>query len=150
MLQVTPWQAALGATISVPTLGGPVELKIPADSDAGRKLRLRGRGLPGTPPGDQIVEVEITAPVSYTHLDVYKRQVPSIVMIVPLGKRVVAWATERIAGMRTSRATMAAWDSRPPVSVTTPAARLNSGVQAGSVVRQTMMSPGWKRWKRCV
>ena len=62
VLQVTPWQAALGATISVPTLGGPVELKIPADSDAGRKLRLRGRGLPGTPPGDQIVEVEITAP----------------------------------------------------------------------------------------
>ena len=46
----------------MPTLGGPVELKIPADSDAGRKLRLRGRGLAGTPPGDQIVEVEITAP----------------------------------------------------------------------------------------
>lgn len=62
VLQVTPWQAALGATVSVPTLGGSVELKIPADSDAGRKLRLRGRGLPGTPSGDQIVELEITAP----------------------------------------------------------------------------------------
>ncbi|KAF1722598.1 DnaJ C-terminal domain-containing protein [Pseudoxanthomonas wuyuanensis] len=62
VLPVTPWQAALGATLSVPTLGGPVDLKIPADSDAGRKLRLRGRGLPGTPPGDQIVELEITAP----------------------------------------------------------------------------------------
>jgi curved DNA-binding protein len=61
-LPVTPWQAALGATVSVPTLGGPVELKIPADSEAGRKLRLRGRGLPGTPTGDQIVELEITAP----------------------------------------------------------------------------------------
>jgi len=61
-LQVTPWQAALGTTISVPTLGGEVELKIPAESDAGRKLRLRGRGLPGTPPGDQIVELEILAP----------------------------------------------------------------------------------------
>ncbi len=61
-LQVMPWQAALGTSISVPTLGGAVELKVPADSDAGRKLRLRGRGLPGNPPGDQIVELEILAP----------------------------------------------------------------------------------------
>ncbi|MFT3762817.1 MAG: DnaJ domain-containing protein [Pseudoxanthomonas sp.] len=64
-LPVTPWQAALGASLSVPTLGGAVEVKVPADSEAGRKLRLRGRGLPGsgsTPPGDQIVELEITAP----------------------------------------------------------------------------------------
>jgi curved DNA-binding protein len=62
VLPVAPWQAALGATVNVPTLGGSVELKIPADSEAGRKLRLRGRGLPGTPTGDQIVELEITAP----------------------------------------------------------------------------------------
>ncbi len=62
VLPVAPWQAALGATVSVPTLGGSVELKVPADSEAGRKLRLRGRGLPGTPVGDQIVELEITAP----------------------------------------------------------------------------------------
>ena len=65
VLAVAPWEAALGATISVPTLGGPVELKIPADSEAGRKLRLRGRGLPGGaqgPDGDQIVELEILAP----------------------------------------------------------------------------------------
>lgn len=62
VLAVAPWEAALGATVSVPTLGGPVELKIPADSEAGRKLRLRGRGLPGTPPGDQIVELEVLAP----------------------------------------------------------------------------------------
>ncbi|MET7141871.1 DnaJ domain-containing protein [Xanthomonas sp. PPL139] len=65
-LQVTPWQAALGTTISVPTLGGAVELKIPPESDAGRKLRLRGRGLPGTPPGDQIVELEVLAPAPET------------------------------------------------------------------------------------
>jgi curved DNA-binding protein len=65
-LPVTPWQAALGTTISVPTLGGSVELKVPADSDAGRKLRLRGRGLPGTPPGDQIVELEVVAPQART------------------------------------------------------------------------------------
>ena len=65
MLPVAPWEAALGATVSVPTLGGSVELKIPADSEAGRKLRLRGRGLPGsasTAAGDQIVELEVLAP----------------------------------------------------------------------------------------
>lgn len=66
VLAVAPWEAALGATVSVPTLGGPVDLKIPADSEAGRKLRLRGRGLPGTPPGDQIVELEVLAPRAHT------------------------------------------------------------------------------------
>jgi len=65
-LPVAPWEAALGATVSVPTLGGRVELKIPAGSEAGRKLRLRGRGLPGrggAVAGDQLVELEIQAPV---------------------------------------------------------------------------------------
>ena len=62
VLPVAPWDAALGATVSVPTLGGNVELKVPANSEAGRKLRLRGRGLPGTPDGDQIVELEVVAP----------------------------------------------------------------------------------------
>ena len=64
-LPVAPWEAALGASVSVPTLGGRVELKVPRDSEAGRKLRLRGRGLPGpggAAPGDQIVELEIQAP----------------------------------------------------------------------------------------
>lgn len=61
-LVLAPWEAALGATVSVPTLGGAVDLKVPPDSDAGRKLRLRGRGLPGKPAGDQIVEIEIHAP----------------------------------------------------------------------------------------
>jgi len=75
VLQVTPWQAALGTTISVPTLGGAVELKVPAGSDAGRKLRLRGRGLPGSPPGDQIVELEILAPapVNEPQREAYRR-----------------------------------------------------------------------------
>lgn len=62
VLPVAPWEAALGATIHVPTLGGGVELKIPPNSEAGRKLRLRGRGLPGEPAGDQIVELEVLAP----------------------------------------------------------------------------------------
>ena len=67
VLPIAPWEAALGATLSVPTLGGPVELKIPAMSEAGRKLRLRGRGLPADASGkqlagDQIVELEVLAP----------------------------------------------------------------------------------------
>src|SRR5690606_19933043 len=46
--------------------GGPAELESPAASEAGRKLRLRGRGLPGTPAGDQIVELEVLAPQATT------------------------------------------------------------------------------------
>ena len=66
-LTLAPWEAALGTNVSVPTLGGNVELRVPADSDAGRKLRLRGRGLPGKPAaGDQIVEIEIRAPKAET------------------------------------------------------------------------------------
>jgi curved DNA-binding protein len=66
-LPLAPWEAALGATVSVPTLGGAVELKIPPNSDSGRKLRLRGRGLPGKPAaGDQIVEVEVRTPKATT------------------------------------------------------------------------------------
>ena len=61
-LPVTPWEAALGATVSVPTPGGAVNLKIPAGTQSGRKLRLKGRGLPGTPPGDEYVVLEIHTP----------------------------------------------------------------------------------------
>lgn len=66
-VSLAPWEAALGTTISVPTLGGHVDLRVPADSDTGKKLRLRGRGLPGKPEnGDQIVEIEVTAPRAET------------------------------------------------------------------------------------
>jgi curved DNA-binding protein len=61
-LPVAPWEAALGETVSVPTLGGPVEMKLPAGARAGQKLRLRGRGLPGSPPGDQFVVLKIVLP----------------------------------------------------------------------------------------
>ncbi len=65
-LPVAPWEAALGTTIAVPTLAGSVELKIPAGSSTGRKLRLRGRGLPGDPPGDQLVLIEVQPPAAET------------------------------------------------------------------------------------
>jgi curved DNA-binding protein len=61
-LPVTPAEAVLGASVAVPTLGGTVQLAIPAGSVAGSKLRLRGRGLPGEPPGDQIVTLTISVP----------------------------------------------------------------------------------------
>ena len=65
-LPVAPWEAALGATIAVPTLGGQVDLKIPRGSRAGRALRLKGRGLPGKPNGDQYVTLEIVVPPADT------------------------------------------------------------------------------------
>jgi curved DNA-binding protein len=61
-LPVAPWEAALGETVSVPTLGGSVDMKLPAGARAGQKLRLRGRGLPGNPPGDQFVLLKIVLP----------------------------------------------------------------------------------------
>ena len=61
-LPVAPWEAALGARVPVPTLGGRVDLKIPAGSQSGQKLRLKGRGLPGKTPGDQYVVLKIVVP----------------------------------------------------------------------------------------
>ena len=61
-LPVTPWEAALGETVEVPTLRGRVQMRIPAGSQSGRKFRLRRRGLPGDPPGDQYVILQIHVP----------------------------------------------------------------------------------------
>lgn len=59
---VAPWEAALGARVTVPTLGGDVEMNIPAGAQSGQKLRLRGRGLPGSTPGDQYVQLKVVLP----------------------------------------------------------------------------------------
>lgn len=59
---VAPWEAALGATVTVPTVGGKVNVKVPKGSSSGRKLRLKGKGLPGRHPGDQIVVLQIVMP----------------------------------------------------------------------------------------
>lgn len=61
-LPVTPWEAALGATVPAPTLGGTVQLKIRPNSQAGQRLRLKGRGLPGNPPGDEYVILKLVNP----------------------------------------------------------------------------------------
>ncbi len=61
-LPIAPWEAALGAKVKVPTPGGVVDLKIPPNSKSGRKLRLKGRGIPGSPPGDLYVVLQIAVP----------------------------------------------------------------------------------------
>ena len=61
-LPVTPWEAALGGKIKAPTPGGMVDLNIPANSKQGRKLRLKGRGIPAKTPGDLYVVLQIALP----------------------------------------------------------------------------------------
>jgi len=61
-LPLAPWEAALGASVQVPTPKGRVELKIPPNTRSGRKLRLKGRGLPGRTPGDLYAQVSIALP----------------------------------------------------------------------------------------
>ena len=58
--EITPWEAVLGAEISVPTLDGHVQIKIPAGTQSGQKLRVRGRGLGGK--GDLLVTAKIAVP----------------------------------------------------------------------------------------
>jgi curved DNA-binding protein len=65
-LPLAPWEAALGCKVKVPTLGGTVTLNIPANAKNGQKLRLRGRGLPGDPPGDQLAVLRIVNPPADT------------------------------------------------------------------------------------
>lgn len=74
-LPLAPWEAALGAKVAVPTLGGTVELTIPAGAQSGQKLRLRARGFPGSPAGDQMVTIKLVTPAAHsaTEKDAYER-----------------------------------------------------------------------------
>ncbi|MGO2131599.1 MAG: DnaJ C-terminal domain-containing protein [Halomonas sp.] len=65
-LPVTPWEAALGATVEVPTPSGSVKLKVPEGSQTGRRLRLKGRGIPGAEAGDLYVALEVILPAADT------------------------------------------------------------------------------------
>jgi curved DNA-binding protein len=65
-LPVAPWEAALGATVQAPTPAGKVEIKIPPGSNSGKKLRLKGRGIPGNPPGDLYVTINVIVPEAKT------------------------------------------------------------------------------------
>lgn len=74
-LPVTPWEAALGAKVQTPTLGGAVELTIPPGAQTGKKLRLKGRGFPGTPAGDEYVMLAVYTPEpkTETQRQLYKK-----------------------------------------------------------------------------
>ena len=67
-LELAPWEAALGATVSVPTLSGKVQIKIPPGTQSGHTLRVRGRGLPvhKSSPGDLHVVTKIVVPEKTT------------------------------------------------------------------------------------
>ena len=70
-LPLAPWEAALGASVEVPTLGGPVRLKVPAGTNTGQKLRLGKRGLPkrGEGEGDLFAIAQIVVPPALTELE---------------------------------------------------------------------------------
>jgi curved DNA-binding protein len=61
-LPVSPWEVALGAVVKAPTPDGTVDVKIPAGSNSGKKLRLKGRGIPGDPMGDVYITLSVVAP----------------------------------------------------------------------------------------
>jgi len=61
-LPVAPWEAALGAKVKVPTPAGVLDLKIPAGSTNGRKMRLKGKGIPAKQAGDFYVQLKIVLP----------------------------------------------------------------------------------------
>lgn len=74
-LPLTPWEAALGATVNVPTPDGRVDLTIPAGTANGRKLRLKNRGIPGKTPGHFYVVAQLTLPAADSDKaeDLYER-----------------------------------------------------------------------------
>ena len=61
-MPLAPWEAALGGSVTAPTPEGSVQLAIPAGSSAGRKLRLKGKGIPGNPAGDLYAVLTIALP----------------------------------------------------------------------------------------
>ena len=65
-LPVSPWEAALGATVKIPVPDGLVEVRVPENSQSGRKLRLKGRGIPAATPGDLYLVLEVVLPPATT------------------------------------------------------------------------------------
>ncbi len=85
-LPITPWEAALGASLTVPTLGGNVQVKIPPGSQGGKKLRLKGKGLSaGSHHGDQIVTLRIVVPEATT--DEQPKLYAAMAELMPLNPR---------------------------------------------------------------
>lgn len=65
-LPVAPWEAALGAVVTVGLPDGDIKVRIPAGAQSRRRLRVRGRGIPGNPPGDLMLEIRVVVPPADT------------------------------------------------------------------------------------
>lgn len=61
-LPVAPWEAALGATIALDLPRGAIKVRVPAGVQCGRQLRVRGKGIPGEPPGDLLLDIQVVLP----------------------------------------------------------------------------------------
>ena len=76
-LPMAPWEAVLGATVEVPTLGGPVRLKVPTNTHAGQQLRLGGRGLPKTNGGEgdlfALAQIVVPTAASESERELFKQ-----------------------------------------------------------------------------
>lgn len=84
-LPITPWEAALGAGVKAPSPGGTVQVTIPPGSHNGRKMRLKGRGLPGNPAGDLYLVLDIVAPAATT--DAQREAYEALARAVPFDPR---------------------------------------------------------------
>jgi len=65
-LPVAPWEAALGAVVAVDLPSGSVKVRIPEGAQSGRQLRVRGKGIPGAPPGDLLLDILVVLPPADT------------------------------------------------------------------------------------
>jgi curved DNA-binding protein len=65
-LPVAPWEAMLGAVVAVELPGGVEKIRIPEGAQSGRQLRVRGKGIPGEPPGDLLLEIQVVLPPADT------------------------------------------------------------------------------------
>ncbi len=74
-LPIAPWEAALGSMITIPTLDGKIKLRIPEGTQTGKKMRLSGKGLPGSPSGDQLIELIVVTPpaTKKEHRELYRQ-----------------------------------------------------------------------------
>ncbi|MFZ3041867.1 MAG: DnaJ C-terminal domain-containing protein [Thiobacillus sp.] len=65
-LPLAPWEAALGSVVTVDLPHGSVKVRIPEGAQSGKSLRVRGKGIPGDPPGDLLLDLQVVLPPADT------------------------------------------------------------------------------------
>ncbi|HEX2583821.1 MAG TPA: DnaJ C-terminal domain-containing protein [Steroidobacteraceae bacterium] len=65
-LRVAPWEAALGCVLPIQLPSGEIKVRVPANAQSGQQLRVRGKGLPSTPPGDLLLDIQVILPPANT------------------------------------------------------------------------------------